>query len=368
MVLKIKVKLNNDTAQIICSYEYGKKYTIRDKKISTLFYSLSNVEKYTSNTNRVKFSIDQIKCDCDLIKYGSKIEIVIEIGEKINKNIFFDLINCVFNDYSIEIIFSRNSSVILDLKKYTNIHTIRLKNGYDTRLKYLPENLLNLYLSKHHNPNAQINSNITNLYLDNRYNKKINLIDMQSENIDFGYQYTQPIDNLNDNVKKITIRSNYLLPLDNLPPSVKELNLTNEFNSSLDYLSNTLEILKINDTDYTHSLDNLPFGIKYFEFNVKRYDEPNSIIINLNNLPNSIETLKVQYFNFLLGIKKLPTKIKEIIIIGISKKYYVPLNIQKLLSNVLNIDDFFNIENHIKKHFNTMCEKQNLNDVVLSIE
>ena len=72
-----------------------------------------------------------------------------------------------------------------------------------SRLKYLPINLSNLYLSKNDASLEQITSKISNLIIDNRCNKKINFDNVNATYIDFGSSYNYPIDNLNANVKKL---------------------------------------------------------------------------------------------------------------------------------------------------------------------
>jgi len=345
-----KIKIYGDSVQIIfaqrciensISYNLGTKFYFFSKKCDFKFVSEFN----------------KMKSDCDTVKEN----FVIEIGETKNKKLFYELMDNIIVNSSVEIIFCESSQIVLDLRTYTNIHTIRLRSVNYSRFKYLPINLPNLYLSKNYTSLEQITSvSISNLIIDNRCNKKINFANVNVTHIDFGFSYNHPIDNLNTNVKKITVKSN--IQMDNLPFSIEELNLCGEFNSKLDYLSNNIQVLKINTKHYSHQLDNLPSSIKYFELNISKYDKSqlddnNSFDIQeLNNLPNSIETIKVQYFTFMLKMLKLPSSIKKIIIATKKEKFNYGY-IKKLI-------DYEKINAHLQ----TMCDKQKLDGVVYEIE
>ena len=107
-----------------------------------------------------------------------------------------------------------------------------------------------------------------------------------------------------------------------------------------------VQVLKIVTIKYSHKLDNLPSSIKYFELNISAYKNTQE----LNNLPDTIETIKVRYFTFMLKIQKLQSSIKKIIIVG----YWCD---EKLIDN-----------EKINAHLQTMCYKQKLDGVVCEIE
>ena len=344
-----KVKIYGDCVQIIFAQRCIKNSISYNLGTKFYFFSKECDFKFVSEFNKMK-------SDCNMVKENY----IIEIGKTNNKKLFYELMDNIFVNYSVEIIFCESSQIVLDLRTYTNIHTIRLRSVNYSRLKYLPINLPNLYLSKNHTSLEQITSKISNLIIDNRCNKKINFANVNATHIDFGFSYNCPIDNLNTYVKKITIKSN--IPLDNLPSSIEELNLCGEFNSKLDYLTDNIQVLKIDSYQYLHQLDNLPSSIKYFELNISKYnksqlDDNNSFDIQeLNNLPNSIETIKVQYFTFMLKIQKLPSSIKKIIIATKKEKFNYGY-IKKLI-------DYEKINAHLQ----TMCDKQKLDGVVCEIE
>ena len=151
-------------------------------------------------------------------------------------------------------------------------------------------------------------SHLTHLKLGFCFNKSVDNLPNKLKYLVFCAEFNQTIDNLPTGLKYLTIGYYFNKPINNLPIGLEYLCLSNLFYQSLDFLPSSITELTI-IFEMPNSFDSLPQNIKLLDLsycNQLFNDEP-----DLNNLPNSIETLYLPK-NFKTTIKNFPSKLKKI--------------------------------------------------------
>lgn len=125
---------------------------------------------------------------------------------------------------------------------------------------------------------------------------------------------------LPDGITDLNIGANFNKSLDNLPSTLKHLRIQkynevgyNIFNQPIDYLPHGLETLIIGfNIVFNQTLDNLPSTLKTLHIYNKKS------IQDINNLPDSIEELRIDIFEYDKTFK-LPKNLKSMYINKIHK-------------------------------------------------
>lgn len=164
-------------------------------------------------------------------------------------------------------------------------------------------------------------------------------IDLPNDLIFFeidGYYFNQELDFLPPHLQSLTINSNsFNKQINTLPKNLIHLEINGrKFNQNLDELSDTLETLKIINSDklkckfdgfvdqlpksltsltiehhnFNRTIDNLPQTLKFLCIEGDDFNN------NIKNLPHSLETLMIMSYNFNKSINHLPDNLSELVI------------------------------------------------------
>lgn len=133
----------------------------------------------------------------------------------------------------------------------------------------------------------------------------------------------RPLDFLPNGIEELRIGGAFDYPIDNLPITLKYLEISKwgdmgycSFNQPLDCLPINLEELRLCycfNGYYNQPLYNLPPNLKVlFIHNLKFYTTSTEImnLPTLSNLPNSLEVLQLNNYDFDFNLQVLPSKLK----------------------------------------------------------
>lgn len=153
---------------------------------------------------------------------------------------------------------------------------------------------------------------------------------------DYNYAADETVMSLIRNLKKVQIDDFFDAELSFLPDGITDLNIGANFNKSLDNLPSTLKHLRINKYSevgyniFNQPLDYLPHGLEtlFIGFN-------NVFNQTLDNLPSTLKKLSIHNYIFIDDINNLPDSIEElkIFIFVYDKTYKLPKNLKKMYIN-----------------------------------
>ena len=181
------------------------------------------------------------------------------------------------------------------------------------------------------------------------YTCNVNVMNLLKEykKVQFENQYNSTLDWLPEGITDINLGMQFNQPLENLPSTIKRITIVNNnggyvyFNQPLEYLPNGLEEFSITfGKTFNQQLDNLPTSLKYLQIYSLEF------IQNLNNLSDSIETIRIRTFDY-NNTYKLPSNLKSIHIYehksnvdDLNKLEYT--NLRALQNNHPNIEFIYN--------------------------
>ena len=190
------------------------------------------------------------------------------------------------------------------------------------------------------------------IYLS-RFNQPIKNLPQNIKKINFGWYFNQPVDNLPKTMTELKYGFKFNQPVDNLPINLTHLTFNTHFNQPLDKLpKNLLNLAFSTISNFNQPLDNLPKNLYYLKIGIKFNNKiiiPDSVKeicllsnnILLNNLPNNIEILTINFDHIVNGsnikIDNLPITLKKIIIKREEYKKYI---IKIPYETVIIIDNF----------------------------
>ncbi len=174
------------------------------------------------------------------------------------------------------------------------------------------------------------------------------------EEITFGYNFNQPLDNLPKNIKKIIFHerdegsshphyySNFNQSIDNLPEGLTYLKLESCFNNSVDKLPSTLKYLELG-YNFNKTIDSLPSDLEELVISSKMFNYP------VNNLPTGLKKLTLG-FTFNQEVEFLP----GLTYLKLGNEFNKPLdNLPNTLESLFLGDEFNNfidnLPNKLKK-------------------
>lgn len=354
----------------ICFLDYHKLYTkiIEIYKSILKFYSYKKCYIYLGFDYNNNLGIDDEEyynqiIDCiNYVFNGQEVKLTTKLNINNGKTKNTQLINKIVNlDYFLIISIDKNiTSIKINFNKLQNCKEFIFKNLFFDNLSFLPENLENISLNNYYQYKKNIIMNnlpkgLKKILILNKnnwnYSRENILCDLDGFEINKIVVINFPIDNNNFKFlhdyniliinKNIESNSKYI-DLNNLPYTLKILHLNynsplqiNKIPSLLEQLPNSIEQLKI--TYFSKNLlMNLPSNLKKINFDF--YLDSNIFEI-LSVLPNSLEEIKFQRISL--------DKHMEIF------KFKLPLNIKTLIIyNESQIFDFmlykFLIDNSIK--------------------
>jgi hypothetical protein len=262
----------------------------------------------SSYTLYEKYNIIKILFDDYIIKPSKNITIIIDSSR------FANLIEYIIGfNLAYKIIIGNKSSILIDMRKLTNLKEVEIRGRYINQTYMLPEKLELLQIKSIYTEPIFLPKKLNKLFLISG-NKKINFLtnsidsvelksiqfsesydhDMSNlpttlEEIKFGRHFNQDVSNLPIGVKNIYFGDFFCHPLDYLPNSVVKLSFMNKCNVSLDNLPNSVELLDLSSCNHIFNFEQLP-------------DSITSIITNPKSLRN------------ISNIKKIPINLKFILV------------------------------------------------------
>lgn len=199
-----------------------------------------------------------------------------------------------------------NHNKLADIERYNNTARYRYHGSYK---------------SSDFNRPIVLKTNIKKLIVGDKFNKPVELVETLEE-LHFGESFNQPIV-FNNGLKKLTLGEEFAQNV-NLPSNLIYLGLKCNNSCILNNLPNGIEDLEL---CVDIPLDNLPTGIK----KIKLFN--NNYPFELNNLPNTIELLKIPN-NYKLKIKHYP-----------NLKIFISNILYPYIHNYKNNDDIIVITN-----------------------
>lgn len=342
----IKISISEHIIQIIISIISIKnpctKYKYKKSKYTTFVintFKKNNFGKYefdyTGYKNNFNSFVEFINCH---VKSVNLIEIFINTNNFNNHSILFDFLHIKFF-IDVRIILGRDFNYPIDLSNYNNVKTIYLRGKSKKNSLYFPKNLINLYLSRYHHPDA-ILPQVKNLYLHKSYNKKIILDNTNIMNVIFGEGFNNFASLNASAIKSLEFKNKCNCMLKQIPYSIEIIKINCwKINSELDYLPNSIKELEIKSNRFNNNLDNLHNSIIKLTLDISdKYSN------SLSNLPNSIEELTI-LDNLIFNINKLPNSLNKLNIINsfCLQNLLIKNELDKKLNELLNFFDNKNL-------------------------
>ncbi len=256
---------------------------------------LANKPSIFSDTIRIYLEKKDI-IDEKLVKKISKKDKVIFENSRTNK--YFYTLIMIWNRYNHEHFYLCDFNSNID-NLPDNINYLILNDSFNTEINKLPKSLKYLELG-------------------NNFDNNINSYPDGIEHLVFGKEDMRGIFSnlkiLPNSLKTLEIYScKFNKKIDSLPSNLENLVIGKIFNQPVDYLPGSLEIL-ILGTNFQYPLDNLPSKLKKLVLNSIHYKE------NLNNLPESLLHLEIRE-KITSVIERFPPKL-ECLILNIHQKNY----------------------------------------------
>ena len=252
----------------------------------------------------------------------------------------------IYNDYLevlIEEPYYKFTPEDIDLFKKNNKIKLRSSRSYDFQwygsINDLPDNITHLQIPNRYKENIdKYPLNLKVLILNSDYNKCITLPEQLEEFIcpTIGSEFNQNII-IPPNIKLLQFGDRYNQPLNNLPNSLETLILSNKKSiHPLDNLPCNLKTLKLLDALNSNiTLDYLPINLTYLEI-IQYNNIDNKLTINIDNLPSSLQTLKIKIIGILIydnSFRNLPLNLENFYI----DDYYDKLDLSYLPDNLKNL-------------------------------
>ena len=293
---------------------------------------------------------------------------------KYNFDLFIEFINCYIKSANLTEIFIntnnlKNHSILFDflnIKFFVDVIII-LGRDFDYPIDLcIYDNIRTIYLRGKSKKNLlYLPKNLMNLHLAKYHHPDANL--PQVKNLYLHKSYNQKINLNNTNITSVIFGKGFNKIVSFDSTNIKSLEFNNSYNCMLEQIPYSIETIKINCNNYNLELDYLPNSIKELEiksnlFNKNLDNLPNSIIkltlhisdkysYPLSNLPNSIEELTISK-NLITNMNKLPNSLK---ILNIKNTYYdIDKNNNKLKKAINIFIDKNN--NKLKKAINILLE------------
>ncbi len=185
------------------------------------------------------------------------------------------------------------------------------------------------------------------------FNQCVDFLPKNLTHLTFGSDFSKTVDKLPKNLTHLTFGFWFNHRVDNLPINLTHLTFNTHFNQPLDKLpKNLLNLAFSTISNFNQPLDNLPKNLYYLKIGIKFNNKiiiPDSVKeicllsnnILLNNLPNNIEILTINFDHIVNGsnikIDNLPITLKKIIIKREEYKKYI---IKIPYETVIIIDNF----------------------------
>lgn len=147
----------------------------------------------------------------------------------------------------------------------------------------LNDNLTRLTFSNNFNQYIQLNNNLTHLTFGNDFNQPIQLNNKLIYLV-LGSCFNQDIC-LCESLKYLEINCNLINIINYLPNNLTELVLEYNFKLELNDLPNSIKSIKFYNSNYLYQLNNLPNSVEYLEL-------PNGYNLQINKFPNKLKKIK----------------------------------------------------------------------------
>ena len=188
----------------------------------------------------------------------------------------------------------------------TNLHELRLLNGYQHKINYFPVNLKKLILGHSYNHALDnLPEGLLSLICIN-FNQPIDNFPNSLVNVEFGNSFQQSINLLSDSVKYLNLTIDYAQPIYKYPTNLEELIISEnyywgnykfvlDFNLLPDTVKNIKLLsfqLKLNNYDFLNidKINNLPNLTKITVKTKELYDNLSKIIINKDKIKLFLKT------------------------------------------------------------------------------
>lgn len=156
-------------------------------------------------------------------------------------------------------------------------------------------------------------------YAKSIFNKPINLLPANLTHLKFGYSFNQPVENLPFELLWLEFGYCFNQPVNILPNNINYLVFGCLFNQPVNDLPTSLEYVSFGKK-FNQSIDNMPYSLQY---------------INIGSAENDYYNGKYLYTEFKQKIHKLPTKINNISIYLMNKKYMIKNDFVNNLNKLL---------------------------------
>lgn len=303
-----------------------------------------------------------------------------EFNENINN--YYDIISkykkIVFRNNYYDF-FDTNESMDKIIKYMgCNLLTHKLDSQFNKYVDNLPNNLEEIYFGYNFDkPVDNLPENLIRIYFGNNFNNFVDKLPNKLKELHFGYHFNKLINNLPKSLVKIYFEGYFNQSIDNLPDNIIVISMLSGFNQPINKLPENLECIQfpyLSNFNYEiplcNKLKHLEIGqhsniklkikinnkleclICYFKFEDEIFlpTTIKSLTLYYNNqyiidnLPNSIEELTLGWWWNNLKLDNLPNLVKKIDLERISKNVMLNLNNLPNSVEILKLPNQYNDE------------------------
>ncbi len=183
--------------------------------------------------------------------------------------------------------------------------------SYNKPIPYLP-NLIYLWLGRKYSLGLpKLSSKLQYLILEENFTQYLNNLPANLEYLHVGFNYNKPLDKLPQGLKYLDLSvKKFSHDINNLPNGLKVFNfsVSEKHNCTFDFLPEQLESLDVSSKTIV-KLNCLPIGLYYLDVRINDFADTNADTYLISNLPNTVEELLV-YCN--VNLDTLPNSIKSL--------------------------------------------------------